>query len=97
MPPHYFREQPVYSLILFGSEEKQAEMEKRFAEGISWADAKKELFEIANAYLKPMRDRYNMYMENFEDVELLLQKGEKQAREIARETLARVRKAVGVD
>ena len=82
---------------LFGSEDKIAEMEKRFAEGISWADAKKELFEIANAYLKPMRDRYNMYMENFEDVELLLQKGEKQAREIARETLARVRKAVGVD
>ncbi|MBQ4542116.1 MAG: tryptophan--tRNA ligase [Clostridia bacterium] len=82
---------------LFGTEEKQAEMAKRFAEGISWADAKKELFEIANAYLKPMRDRYNRYMENFEDVELLLQKGEKQAREIARETIARVRKAIGVD
>ncbi len=82
---------------LFGTEEKQAEMAKRFAEGISWADAKKELFEIANGYLKPMRDRYNRYMENFEDVELLLQKGEKQAREIARETIARVRKAIGVD
>ena len=82
---------------LFGTEEKIAEMEKRFAEGISWADAKKELFEIANSYLKPMRDRYNRYMENFEDVELLLQKGEKQAREIAKETIARVRKAIGVD
>ena len=82
---------------LFGTEEKIAEMEKRFAEGISWADAKKELFEIANSYLKPMRDRYNRYMENFEDVELLLQKGEKQARQIARETIARVRKAIGVD
>ena len=82
---------------LFGTEEKIAEMEKRFAEGISWADAKKELFEIANSYLKPMRDRYNRYMENFEDVELLLEKGEKQAREIAKETIARVRKAIGVD
>lgn len=82
---------------LFGTEEKQAEMAKRFAEGISWADAKKELFEIANAYLKPMRDRYNRYMENFEDVELLLKKGEEKARVIARETIARVRKAIGVD
>ena len=82
---------------LFGTEEKQAEMAKRFAEGISWADAKKELFEIANAYLKPMRDKYNRLMENFEDVERLLEKGEAKAREIAKETLARVRKAVGVD
>lgn len=82
---------------LFGTEEKQVEMARRFAEGISWADAKKELFEIANEFLKPMRDRYNRYMENFEDVELMLQKGEKKAREIARETIARVRKAIGVD
>ncbi len=82
---------------LFGSKDKQEEMAKRFAEGISWADAKKELFEIANAYLKPMRDKYNRYMENFEDVEILLKKGEEKAREIARETLNRVRKAVGVD
>ena len=44
-----------------------------------------------------MRDKYNRYMENFEDVEILLKKGEEKAREIARETLARVRKAVGVD
>ncbi len=82
---------------LFGSKEKQAEMEKRFAEGISWADAKKELFEMANSYLKPMRDKYNYYMENFDEVIKLLEEGEKKAREIAKETLARVRKAVGVD
>ena len=37
------------------------------------------------------------FMENFEDVERLLQKGEEKAREIAKETIARVRKAVGVD
>lgn len=82
---------------LFGTPEKIAEMEKRFAEGISWAEAKTELFEMANNYLKPMRDKYNRYMENFEDVEIILQKGEEKAREIAKETLARARKAVGVD
>ena len=81
---------------LFGTEEKVAEMEKRFAEGISWADAKKELFEIVNSYLKPMRDKYDYYMANFEEVEDLLKKGEEKAKVIAKETMERVRKAIGV-
>ncbi|MBO5344422.1 MAG: tryptophan--tRNA ligase, partial [Clostridia bacterium] len=81
---------------LFGTEEKVAEMEKRFAEGISWADAKKELFEIVNSYLKPMRDKYDYYMAHFEEVEELLKKGEERAKVIAKETIERVKKAIGV-
>ena len=81
---------------LFGTKEKLAEMEKRFAEGISWADAKKELFEMANEYLKPMREKYNYYMEHFDEVLKLLERGEEKARKIARETIERVRRAVGV-
>ena len=71
-------------------------MEKKFAEGISWADAKKQLFEVMNNYLKPMRDKYNYYMEHFDEVENLLEKSENEIRPIARETIDRVRKAVGV-
>ena len=81
---------------LFAEESKITEMEKRFAEGISWADAKKELFEIANSYLKPMREKYNYYMEHFDEVEKMLEKGEARAKEIAKETMERVRNAVGV-
>lgn len=81
---------------LFGTEEKVAEMEKRFAEGISWADVKKELFEIVNSYLKPMRDKYDYYMAHFEEVEELLKKGEERAKVIAKETIERVKKAIGV-
>ncbi len=81
---------------LFGSSEKVAEMSKRFAEGISWADAKKELFEIMNAYLKPMRDKYDYYMANFGEVEEMLKRGEEKARVIAKETIERMKKAVGV-
>lgn len=81
---------------VFGSPEKINEMEKRFAEGISWADAKKELFEMANEYIKPMREKYNYYMEHFDEVENLLKLGEEKARVIAKETLERARKAVGV-
>ena len=81
---------------LFGTAEEVAEMGKKFAEGISWADAKKQLFEVMNNYLKPMRDKYNYYMEHFDEVEKLLEKSENEIRPIARETIERVRKAVGV-
>ena len=81
---------------LFGTEEQIAEMEKKFADGISWADAKKDLFEIANSYLKPMRDKYDYYMSHYDEVEKLLEKGEAKARVIAKETIERVKKAVGV-
>ena len=81
---------------LFATESKLADMEKRFAEGISWADAKKELFEIMNAYLKPMRDKYDYYMTHYDEVEKILEKGEQKAKVIAKETIERVKKAVGV-
>ena len=81
---------------LFGTEEKIAEMKNKFETGISWADAKKELFEIMNNYLKPMRDKYDYYMAHYSEVEALLEKGERRAKDIARETIERVKKAIGV-
>ena len=61
------------------------------------APFKKELFEIANAYLSPMRDKYNYYMNHYDEVEKILEEGSKKARVIAKETIARARKAVGFD
>ncbi len=81
---------------LFGSEKKVSEMSARFAEGISWADAKKELFEIMNGYLKPMRDKYDYYMSHYDEVEKILESGEQKVRGIAKETIERMKKAVGV-
>lgn len=81
---------------LFANSEEVKEMEKRFAEGISWAEAKTRLFEVANNFLKPMREKYNYYMEHFDEVLKILEKGEAKARVIAKETLERVKKAVGV-
>ena len=81
---------------VFGTPEKVEEMKTRFAEGISWADAKKELFEMANAYLSPMREKYNYYIEHFDEVEKILEQGEAKARVIAKETIERVKTAIGV-
>lgn len=81
---------------LFGTPQKIAEMEKRFNEGISWADAKKELFEIMNSYILPMREKFNYYMSHYDEVEKILIDGEKRARQLSSETLDRARTAIGV-
>ena len=82
---------------LIANPEQIKQMEERFAKGISWAEAKAELFDVMNNYLKPMRDKYNYYMEHYEEVENLLKANEEKVRKVARETLARVRKAIGID
>ena len=81
---------------VFGNEEQIKTMEQKFNTGISWAEAKQSLFDIMNGYLSPMREKYNSYMEHFDEVLKLLERGEQQARKIAKETIDRVRKAVGV-
>lgn len=81
---------------LFASVEETGLMAKRFAEGISWAEAKQATFEVMNNYLKPMREKYNYYMEHYEEVERILERSEEKVRTVARETLERVRKAIGI-
>lgn len=85
---HYYK--------LVANEDEIKAMENRFAEGISWAEAKTELFNAMNNYLKPMRDRYNYYMEHYDEVEKILEESEEKVRVVAKETLERVRKAIGV-
>lgn len=81
---------------LFTSKEKNADFKKRLSQGLGWGDAKKELFEVANAYLSPMREKYNYYMQNPKTVEQILQDGAKKARFVARKVLNKVRKRIGV-
>ena len=81
---------------VFGTDEQIKVMEEKFNTGISWAEAKQSLFEIMNGYLSPMREKYNYYMEHFDEVVKMLEKGEAKAKKIAQETIERVKKAVGV-
>lgn len=81
----------------FASSSEVESFAKRFASGISWADAKAELFNVINREIAPMRDKYNYYKNNYGVVEKLLAKGNKRAQTIARETLARARANMGLD
>lgn len=69
---------------------------KKLTEGLGWGDAKKELFEVMNNYISPMRERYNYYLNNPKEVESILEEGANKARYLARKTLSKVRKKIGV-
>ncbi len=80
---------------LFATEHQYAEFEKQLENGLAWGEAKKQLFEIANAYIAPMREKYNHFKQNPQLVEQILHDGAKKAQEIANETLLRAKHAIG--
>lgn len=82
---------------LFASHEQTEQMAQRYAKGISWADAKAELFETMNNYLAPMRAKYQYFKEHPEIVDKILTEGAKKASVVAKETIKRARANMGLD
>lgn len=82
---------------LFTTKQQQDEFEKELKNGLSWGEAKKQLFEVANNYIKPMREKFEYYMANKHLVDQILTEGANKARTIAKEFLEKTRKAIGVD
>jgi len=81
---------------LFVDEEKYKEFEDKMLAGIGWGDAKKELFEVVNRYISPMREKFFYFQEHKDEVDAILQQGAKKARAIAIPCMERVKKAIGV-
>jgi len=91
---------PLDSLVfqlykLFATKEEVATMKKRYQKGIGWGEAKEELFKVANREIAPLREKYDYYMANYAEVENALKDGAQRARAVARQTINRVRKAIG--
>lgn len=82
---------------LFATPQQTEEFKQKLASGISWAEAKNMLFELMNSYLFEMREKYNYYINNPQEVENILKQGAQKARIIAKQTIERVRKAIGVE
>jgi len=80
----------------FATKEQVSNLEKRYKEGIGWGEAKQELFEVINAKLSAPREKYNYYMENRSELDVILKEGAKKARMITKAVLIDVKKAVGV-
>lgn len=80
----------------FASAEEIDAMRQAYADGISWGDAKQQLFERINAELTEPRERYQALMENPAEIEEILQVGAEKARQHSRAFLAQIREAVGI-
>ena len=77
---------------LFSNEEELKAYREALIGGLSWGEAKAQLFEKINDRLKAPRDRYNQLMENPSIIDKLLEEGAVKARAVAKKTMARVRK-----
>jgi len=80
----------------FSSEAETAALQKSFAEGIAWGDAKQHLFERIDREVAPMREQYAALLADPAGIESMLQKGAEKARLTARPLMAELRHAVGL-
>ncbi|REG84392.1 tryptophan--tRNA ligase [Marinomonas pollencensis] len=80
----------------FATPEQTEEMRNKFAEGIAWGQAKKELFELINGQLAEPREKYLELMANPAQVEAILQAGAEKARARVRGLISDLRNAVGL-
>lgn len=89
----------VFSLYkVFASPQDQAKLRERYlAGGMGWGDAKQALFEAINAQLKEPREKYFQLLENREYVDSILREGAEKARDIASQTILRLRNAIGIN
>jgi tryptophanyl-tRNA synthetase len=87
----------VYELLLQLSPKDAAVLAERLAAGgFGWGDAKQMLFEAIDAELGPKREHYNTLRADEAKLDELLSAGAERARVHARETMRRVRDAVGI-
>lgn len=84
----------IYSA--FTGEAEQAELRRKYAEGIGWGEMKKFLFEFLNEELRDKRDEYNRLMNDPAELDRVLGKGAEKARAIATPFLDEIREKVGI-
>ena len=88
----------VFTLYkLFATAEQQSDLANRYrAGGMGYGEAKQALFEAAEAFFGPARERRALLAADANTVEDVLHAGAKRAREKAREVLNRAREACGL-
>ena len=80
----------------FANADETAAMRQAFADGISWGEAKRRLFERIDTELAPMRDKYNALIARPGEIEDILHVGAARARALAKPLLEKLRHAAGL-
>lgn len=88
----------IYHDAFNANKEEVEEFKKKYRQGtIGDVEIKKRLAEVINELLTPMRKRRIEYEKHIEKVDEILQKGTARAKDIAGETMLKVRKAMKID
>jgi tryptophanyl-tRNA synthetase len=80
----------------YASPKQTEEMRAKFSNGISWGEAKKELFELINDKFKEPRKKYEELIKNPSGIEATLQIGAQKAREFSIPLMSEIKKATGI-
>ncbi|MFX1680562.1 tryptophan--tRNA ligase [Mitsuaria sp. CC2] len=80
----------------FATPEQRKSFRAALHGGLSWGEAKDQLFALIDAEIGPMRAKYEALMANPEKIEEILMEGAAKARAIAGPLLAQAREAVGL-
>jgi len=88
----------VFALIkFFATPEKQAEIAQKYKQGWYWYwHAKLELLDLILEYFKEAREKYNYYMENFDELQKRLAEGNKKVDNMATEKYEKMMEIVGL-
>jgi tryptophanyl-tRNA synthetase len=85
----------VYKMV--ATEEQSAALAQKLRAGnYGWGHAKQELFEVLEAELAPKRERYLALRADEAGLDRVLAEGAERARVVARQTMDRVRRAIGI-
>ena len=88
----------VFALYkLFANDEQQDKLRAKYlAGGMGWGQAKQELFEVMEAHLSPMREKYSALMNDKQYLDNILEDGAIKANKIVSKKLDILRKAIGL-
>lgn len=89
----------IFSLYRnFATAEQLETLRQRYLNGgMGWGHAKQELFEVMNAHLAPLRERYTEMMSEPERIARILEVGSEKARELAARKISDLRSIIGMD
>ncbi|NQX49199.1 tryptophan--tRNA ligase [Paenibacillus tritici] len=79
----------------FATPAQVQDFRNKYLNGISWGDAKQELFQVVNAYLEEPRKKYNKLMVAPVQIDDILNEGARKARAIAAPLLKKVKLKIG--
>ncbi|WP_078553828.1 tryptophan--tRNA ligase [Bacillus alkalicellulosilyticus] len=80
----------------FASEAEIVQMQERYGRGISWGEAKHELYVVMNRFLEEPYETYKELMASPKKIEAILEEGAEKARAISKPFLQEIKEKIGL-